>query len=76
VSVQYDKARADTSCDGERTAGSAPVVSRPRTRRPASTSRSILASGAAYAEAARRATNVAERDHLVRQAARARAAEH
>ena len=30
---------------------------------------------AAYAEAARRATNVAERDHLVRQAARARAAE-
>jgi len=29
----------------------------------------------AYAEAARRATNVAERDHLVRQAARARAAE-
>src|SRR5262249_60750775 len=30
---------------------------------------------AAYAEAARRATDVAERDHLVRQAARARAAE-
>ena len=30
---------------------------------------------AAYAEAARRATNVAERDHLVRRAARARAAE-
>lgn len=29
----------------------------------------------AYADAARRATNVAERDHLVRQAARARAAE-
>ncbi len=29
----------------------------------------------AYAEAARRATNVADRDHLVRQAARARAAE-
>ena len=29
----------------------------------------------AYVEAARRATNVAERDHLVRQAARARAAE-
>jgi RNA polymerase sigma factor (sigma-70 family) len=29
----------------------------------------------AYAEAARRATNVAERDHLVRQAARARAAD-
>ena len=29
---------------------------------------------AAYAEAARRATNVAERDHLIRQAARARAA--
>jgi RNA polymerase sigma factor (sigma-70 family) len=35
----------------------------------------LLAAGAAYAEAARRATNVAERDHLVRQAARARAAE-
>ena len=33
------------------------------------------AAGAAYAEAARRATDVAERDHLVRQAARARAAE-
>jgi RNA polymerase sigma factor (sigma-70 family) len=31
------------------------------------------AAGAAYAEAARRATDVAERDHLVRQAARARA---
>jgi RNA polymerase sigma factor (sigma-70 family) len=35
----------------------------------------LPAAGAAYAEAARRATNVAERDHLVRQAARARAAE-
>jgi RNA polymerase sigma factor (sigma-70 family) len=35
----------------------------------------LPAAGAAYAEAAHRATNVAERDHLVRQAARARAAE-
>src|SRR5256885_2194494 len=35
----------------------------------------LPAAGAAYADAARRATNVAERDHLVRQAARARAAE-
>jgi RNA polymerase sigma factor (sigma-70 family) len=34
----------------------------------------LPAAGAAYAEAARRATNVAECDHLVRQAARARAA--
>jgi predicted RNA polymerase sigma factor len=33
------------------------------------------AAATAYAEAARRATNVAERDHLVRQAARARAAD-
>ena len=33
----------------------------------------LSAAGAAYAEAARRAANVAERDHLVRQAARARA---
>ncbi|MDX6685768.1 MAG: hypothetical protein QOF86_1896 [Baekduia sp.] len=33
------------------------------------------AAATAYADAARRATNVAERDHLVRQAARARAAE-
>lgn len=33
----------------------------------------LPAAGAAYAEAARRATNVAERDHLVRRAARARA---
>jgi RNA polymerase sigma factor (sigma-70 family) len=33
----------------------------------------LPAAGSAYAEAARRATNVAERDHLVRQAARARA---
>ena len=33
----------------------------------------LPAAGAAYAEAARRTTNVAERDHLVRQAARARA---
>jgi RNA polymerase sigma factor (sigma-70 family) len=35
----------------------------------------LPAAGAAYAEAARRATNVAERDHLIRRAARARAAE-
>ena len=35
----------------------------------------LPAAAAAYAEAARRATNVAERDHLVRQAARMRAAE-
>jgi predicted RNA polymerase sigma factor len=34
----------------------------------------LLAAATAYAEAAQRATNVAERDHLVRQAARARAA--
>jgi predicted RNA polymerase sigma factor len=33
----------------------------------------LPAAAAAYAEAARRATDVAERDHLVRQAARARA---
>ena len=36
----------------------------------------LPAAATAYAEAARRATNVAERDHLVRQAARARAASH
>ena len=35
----------------------------------------LPAAAAAYAEAARRATNVPERDHLVRQAARARAGE-
>jgi RNA polymerase sigma factor (sigma-70 family) len=35
----------------------------------------LPAAATAYADAARRATNVAERDHLVRQAARARAAE-
>jgi predicted RNA polymerase sigma factor len=35
----------------------------------------VSAAAAAYVEAAPRATNVAERDHLVRQAARARAAE-
>ncbi|HLZ28092.1 MAG TPA: sigma-70 family RNA polymerase sigma factor [Chloroflexota bacterium] len=35
----------------------------------------LLAAAAAYADAARGATDVAERDHLVRQAARARAAE-
>src|SRR5829696_4988262 len=35
----------------------------------------LPAAATAYAEAARRATTVAERDHLVRQAARARAAE-
>jgi predicted RNA polymerase sigma factor len=34
----------------------------------------LPAAAAAYADAARLATNVAERDHLVRQAARARAA--
>jgi RNA polymerase sigma factor (sigma-70 family) len=37
--------------------------------------RDLPAAATAYAEAARRATDVAERDHLVRQAARARAAE-
>jgi RNA polymerase sigma factor (sigma-70 family) len=35
----------------------------------------LPAAATAYAEAARRATNVAERDHLVRQAARARVAD-
>jgi len=35
----------------------------------------LPAAAAAYADAARRAANIAERDHLVRQAARARAAE-
>jgi len=35
----------------------------------------LPAAAAAYADAARRATDVAERDHLVRKAARARAAE-
>jgi predicted RNA polymerase sigma factor len=35
----------------------------------------LPAAAAAYADAARRATDVAERDHLIRQAARARAAE-
>jgi RNA polymerase sigma factor (sigma-70 family) len=35
----------------------------------------LPAAASAYADAARRATNVAERDHLVRQAARARAAD-
>jgi RNA polymerase sigma factor (sigma-70 family) len=35
----------------------------------------LPAAASAYADAARRATDVAERDHLVRQAARARAAE-
>jgi len=33
-----------------------------------------VAAGAAYADAARRATDIAERDHLIRRAARARAA--
>ena len=36
----------------------------------------LPAAATAYAEAARRATNVAERDHLIRRAARARAADH
>ena len=36
----------------------------------------LPAAATAYAEAARRATDVTERDHLVRQAARARATEH
>jgi RNA polymerase sigma factor (sigma-70 family) len=36
----------------------------------------LPAAAVAYAQAARRANNVAERDHLVRQAARARAARH
>ncbi|MFZ0384929.1 MAG: DUF6596 domain-containing protein, partial [Solirubrobacteraceae bacterium] len=36
----------------------------------------VSAAAVAYAEAARRANNVAERDHLVRQAARARVTKH
>jgi hypothetical protein len=35
----------------------------------------LATAATAYADAARRATDVAERDHLVRQAARARAGE-
>ena len=35
----------------------------------------LPAAAAAYADAARRVADVAERDHLIRQAARARAAE-
>ncbi|HEX5899314.1 MAG TPA: hypothetical protein VFY32_07935, partial [Solirubrobacteraceae bacterium] len=35
----------------------------------------LPAAASAYAQAAHRATNVAERDHLVRQAARARGAD-
>jgi predicted RNA polymerase sigma factor len=35
----------------------------------------LTAAGAAYAEAARLATDVPERDHLIRQAARVRAGE-
>ena len=35
----------------------------------------LQAAGTAYANAAGRATDVAERDHLIRQAARVRAAE-
>src|SRR5204862_6870940 len=35
----------------------------------------LPAAAAAYVEAARRATNIAQRDHMVRQAARARAGE-
>ena len=35
----------------------------------------LPAAASAYVEAARRATNAAERDHLIRQAARARAAD-
>ena len=41
-------------------------------RRPRELDGDLPAAATAYAEAARRATNVAERDHLVRQAARAR----
>jgi hypothetical protein len=41
-----------------------------RVRAPALARRDLPAAATAYAEAARRATNVAERDHLVRRAAR------
>ena len=44
-----------------------------RARAPARARRDLPAAATAYAEAARPATNVAERDHLVRRAARARA---
>ena len=50
----------------------APVARRPR---PPARAQDLPAAATAYADAARRATDVAERDHLVRQAARARAAE-
>ena len=52
---------------------SAAVARRPRL--PVRAGRRLPRRRGAYAEAARLATNVAERDHLVRQAARARAAE-
>ena len=45
-----------------------------RTVRNAIADLEVPAAASAYAEAARRATNVAERDHLIRQAAHARAA--
>jgi hypothetical protein len=44
-----------------------------RARAPARARRDPPAAATACAEAARRATNVAERDHLVRRAGRARA---
>ena len=44
-----------------------------RPRAPARARGDLPATTMAYAEAARRATNVAERDHLIRGAARARA---
>jgi hypothetical protein len=57
----------------DRWARAAPVARRPRP--PARAQRRPRCRATAYAEAARRATDVSERDHLVRQAARARAAE-
>ena len=44
-----------------------------RARAPARARRDLPAAATAYAQAAHRATNVAERDHLVRRAAGARA---
>ena len=65
--------RAARDRPAARGARRAPPLAR-RPRPPARARRRPPAAATAYAEAARRATNVAERDHLVRQAARARAA--
>ena len=66
--------RRESSALAVRSAARGDRRAAPVARRPRELDGDLPAAATAYAEAARRDTNVAERDHLIRQAAGARAA--